>query len=187
MVPVPPTPTADTSRRFVYPSTDIDDIPAVPYLALRAMMHSIPAEVRRSALVDYGCGVGRVLIAARRAGFSRVIGVEPAASLVAAGRENMSGYTGWEIVHSDAANYKVPDDTTVFFLGQPFGGVRLAKVLLQIQRSVERRLRPHLIIGYFNVERIGTTANRAEVPLHRVIHAYYEPAGTSWAGWVIGA
>ena len=53
--------TRDAARRLSHRSSGFDEIPAVPYLALRAMMHAIPAEVRRSALVDFGCGVGRVL------------------------------------------------------------------------------------------------------------------------------
>jgi SAM-dependent methyltransferase len=179
--------TRDAARRLPHRSPGFDEIPAVPYLALRAMMHAIPPDIRRSALVDFGCGVGRVLVAARRAGFGRAIGVESAESLVAAARANMSGYSGWEVVHSDSVNYLVPDDATVFVFGQPILGVRLAKVLLHIQRSVARRPRQHLILGYFNVARMGATAIRADVPLRRVIDGYYEPAGTSWAGWMIDA
>jgi SAM-dependent methyltransferase len=156
----------------------------VPLLAVRAILNAVPPNIPRSAFVDYGCGVGRVLVAARHAGFDRVIGVEPAEALVAVGRRSLRGYSGCEIVHSDAANFDVPDDATVFFFGNPFVGIRLAKVLLHVQRSIERRPRRHLILGYFDVDRIAATARRAELPMRRVIQGYHKPADRSWAGWV---
>jgi SAM-dependent methyltransferase len=160
-----------------------DDAVGVPYLALRALLNGIPADIPRTTFVDYGCGIGRVLVAARHAGFARVIGVEPAASLVAVARINMRGYAGWEIVHSHPSHFQVPDDASTFFLGTPLAGMRLAKVLLRIQRSIARQPRPHVILGYYHVDVMAATARRAGLPLKRVLQGYYSPAERTWAGW----
>jgi SAM-dependent methyltransferase len=181
---------AAPSPRTPHASHEVDRQPAhgdsfgIPLLAVRAILHAVPPNIPRSTFVDYGCGVGRVLVAARHAGFDRVIGVEPAEALVKIGRRSLRGYTHCEIVHSDAANFHVPDDATVFFFGNPFVGIRLAKVLLHVQRSIERRPRRHLILGYFNADRLAATARRAELPMRQVIQGYYKPADRSWAGWV---
>ena len=175
----------DPAHELGHRAADAAESAAVPYLALRAIVNAIPLDVQRSNFVDYGSGLGRALVAARRAGFARVVGVEPSASLVAAGRARMRGYAGWEIVHSDAANFRVPDDATAFFFGNPFAGVRLAKVLLQIQRSIERRPRRHVILGYYDVDRMAATARRADVAMRRVLQGYYMPDDKSWAGWAL--
>ena len=180
------------TRRFYsastlgYTSPDLHDYAAVPYLVLDSMFEAIPKDVKRSGLIDYGCGLGRVLVVAHDYGFARVIGVELAEPLVLAARRNMQKYAGCEIVHIDAAQFDVPDDVTVFYFGNPFGGVHLDMTLTHIWKSLDRYPRPHAILGYYNNETMAASANRIGLRLEP-LSTGTTLRGKSWTCWRVGS
>ena len=61
--------------------------------ASKEFSHPLDVELLRghlapdASILDYGCGYGRVTTELARAGFSRVVGVDPAAAMIARGRE----------------------------------------------------------------------------------------------------
>ena len=48
----------------------------VPYLVLHRMFKELPDDVRKGSIIDFGSGLGRVLVAAHRNGFHKPTGVE---------------------------------------------------------------------------------------------------------------
>lgn len=82
-----------------------------------------------SHLLDFGCGAGRVLIAAKLFGIKKVTGVEFSNNLCRRAEENLRKIaireflnfdSGWEVIHADACSYIIPDDVTLIFLYNPF-------------------------------------------------------------------
>jgi predicted RNA methylase len=94
--------------------------------------------------VDYGSGLGRVLVCAAMYPVRKVIGVEFSPQLNEAAWSNIGNARKWmdcrevEIVAVDAALYPVPDDATLLYFANPFRGSILAAVLEQIEASLER-------------------------------------------------
>jgi len=89
-------------------------------------IHYVP---KTGTFVDLGCGKGRALILANRAGFRKLIGVEFSPALAAASRRNLAAL-GIEakIVECDAVNFVFPEESCVIYMYNPFG----RKVLQQI-------------------------------------------------------
>ncbi len=99
-------------------------------------------------LVDFGSGKGRVMMAASAYGFRRIVGVEFSPELCAICRRNLDVFrrrTGraveFEVVESDAADYRVRADEDVFFFYNPFQAPVMTKVLANIHASVAARPR----------------------------------------------
>ncbi len=85
--------------------------------------------------VDFGSGMGRVVLQAARYPFRKVIGVEVSETLHGIARENIDRNRqrlrcpDIELVHADALEYEIPDDVTVAFLYNPFRGTIFATVI----------------------------------------------------------
>jgi SAM-dependent methyltransferase len=118
-----------------------------PYSVLRSVFKALPPAVRGGAFLDYGCGMGRALIAACREGFQKVIGVERSPTLCTMARRNVRQFPA-EVVEGDAALYPVPDNVSVFFFFNPFRGGTLAAVLDRIGDSVIEKDRPAVMAVY---------------------------------------
>jgi 16S rRNA G966 N2-methylase RsmD len=106
--------------------------------------------------IDLGAGMGRmVLEAALRYRFKRVIGVELSARLTEIARTNVAvtrarlRCRNIELITSDALDYAIPDDVTVVFMNNPFGGAVFARVIDKLIESVDRAPRQVKLI-YFN-------------------------------------
>jgi SAM-dependent methyltransferase len=94
----------------------------------------------QSAFIDYGAGLGRVVILAAQMPFARVVGVELSPDLVARGNENIDKVSAKlrapvSLVCADATAFEVPADAKVLFFNNPFAGSILASVLENIRRS----------------------------------------------------
>jgi SAM-dependent methyltransferase len=81
-------------------------------------------------MVDFGCGAGRALMAARYFGIAKVTGVEFSKKLCLRAEANLRKFNsrnrmnpdeGWGVVHADACLFSIPQDATLFFLYNPFG------------------------------------------------------------------
>jgi SAM-dependent methyltransferase len=108
-----------------------------------------PAEVTPDdVFVDFGSGMGRVVLQAGLAyPFRRVVGVELSPELHEIARENLDRNRGRmragevSLVHSDVLDFPIPDDLTVAFLYNPFGGEVFRTVVHRLLESVDRHPR----------------------------------------------
>ncbi len=125
---------------------------AIPFAAVhRLIRHLRPSQ--EDVLLDYGCGAGRVLCVAAQYPFARIIGVEINERVHALASQNAQALRHAivrpEVVRADATTYRVPDDVTIAFLYNPFGGSILEAALRQLIASHDRRPR-HLRLVYAN-------------------------------------
>jgi SAM-dependent methyltransferase len=97
--------------------------------------------------IDFGSGKGRVVLAAARYPFRRVIGVELSEQLNRIARANVEHVRSRvvcrdiELVTADAVDYEIPDDVTVAYFYNPFGGPVFATVIEGLLESVDRNPR----------------------------------------------
>jgi hypothetical protein len=108
-----------------------------PYRHLFRILRAIPEDVRSGRLIDFGCGLGRVIIAAHRMGFKNPIGIELSPNLSDRALQNI-GSLPLTLLHQDATRFVVPRDATVFFFFNPFRGETLGAVLNNIEESIRR-------------------------------------------------
>ena len=128
----------DTDGRLDYKPT--------PWMALPRVLR--PGSVGPDdVFADFGAGKGRAVVLAARYPFKRVIGVELSTQLSAIARANVERSRhrlrcpDVEIVASDVLAYEIPDDLTVAFLNNPFGGEVFAGFLDRLLASADRRPR----------------------------------------------
>jgi SAM-dependent methyltransferase len=118
----------------------------------------LPRIVRRREIgpedvfLDFGSGMGRVVLQAAQYGPRRVIGVELAPDLAAIARDNVERNRprlkcqDIELHTSDALDYRMPDDVTVVFFNNPFTGEVFSRVMEKLVASVKNNPRPLKII-----------------------------------------
>jgi SAM-dependent methyltransferase len=137
--------TAESSRK----SSEYCTVPggfhrALSFTGIRRLMRRLnPAP--HDVLLDIGSGAGRVISLASQYAFSRVIGVEIDETICALAQRNAHTLRRCivrpEVICADAADYTVPDDVTVVFLYNPFGGEVLRSALTRVLESYDRRPR----------------------------------------------
>lgn len=110
---------------------------------------------RTGAFVDFGSGMGKVLLLAAHCGFRKVVGVEFSRELCEAARRNVANFetraatrVNATIIEADVVDYKVGDDDMVFFLFNPFDEVVLERVLANIVASI--RAKPRAVWILYN-------------------------------------
>ncbi len=131
------------------------------YRSFQRVMRYIDVR-ERDVFLDYGSGLGRVLLMAAQYPFRRVLGVELSARLNEGARQNMTCCRGKlrcrniEVIQADATVFVLPPDVSVIYLYSPFGPTVLPRVLDNIHRSLEACPRELLIIcknpKYFEIE-----------------------------------
>lgn len=105
--------------------------------------------------IDFGSGMGRVVLQAAQYPFKRVIGVELSPQLHAVAEENVDRASPHqrckeiELVNRDVLYYDLPDDVTVAFFNNPFAGYIFQSVVRNLVESVARNPRT-LRIVYLN-------------------------------------
>jgi SAM-dependent methyltransferase len=139
----------DTSGSAAEPEHDHPDrttyVPSAWHVLPRALHYLGVSD--RDTFVDFGCGKGRVVHQAARRPFRRVIGVEISPVLAEIARTNLAARRhqhrcrNVEIVVSDAAEFRVPDDLTIGYLFHSFKNETLDAVLLGIIDSIDRHPR----------------------------------------------
>lgn len=105
-----------------------------------------------SVIVDFGCGLGRVVFTAAYLGARQSIGVEFDESLFQSAESNRVASRFHDkvlFVHQDASAFMIPDDANVFFFFNPFGSATMSNVIERIEMSLESAPRKICII-YFN-------------------------------------
>jgi SAM-dependent methyltransferase len=128
---------------------------AMPYLGVFRALDAIPLPAAESALLDYGCGKGRVVVAAASRPYRQVIGVE-LTELSRTAEKNLAKMahriaTNVTITQCDAGAFVVPDDINVIYFYNPFRGSVLQRVIEQIRAS-HRRLPRAIHVVYFNCD-----------------------------------
>lgn len=124
------------------------------YRSFRRIMRKVDLDAGRDVFVDYGSGLGRVLVCAAMYPVRKVIGVEFSAQLNEAARRNVETARPWmrcddvEIVAADAALYELPDDATLLYFANPFKGSILRAVLARIEASLQRRPRRIQLVSH---------------------------------------
>ncbi len=138
----------------------------VGYYALEKAFDYLQALHVNQNIVDFGCGKGRVLAVAAKYGFQKIIGVDFAPALCNDALKNIERIkplypdTNFKVVCDDVVNYKIENDTNVFFFFNPFDEVIMLEVVKNILNSLKQNERKIYII-YVN-------------PLHKEI---FESAG----------
>jgi len=116
-------------------------------LDLERVLDRVAPRPADEVLVDFGSGLGRVVLMAARRPFRRVIGVEISPRQVERARRNLEmarprlACRDVQLVCANAVEYGLPDDVTIVYLFNPFGGEVLRGVIRGIRRSVETRPR----------------------------------------------
>lgn len=103
------------------------------YPVLRKLLDCVPPEFRGAGFLDFGCGLGRVLVAAHGRGFAPVIGVERSPQLCERARAIVAGLPV-TIVQDNAAAVAIPASVRVLFLFNPFHGPTLAETIRRIEQ-----------------------------------------------------
>ena len=104
---------------------------------------------RKFTFVDLGCGKGKALLLAGRAGFGRVVGVELSEELAEVARRNVGSagsVAGIEVHTQDATEYAFPRDPLVVFLYHPFDEPVLRPVLANLRESLREHPREAYIV-----------------------------------------
>ncbi len=122
-------------------SPDAEKYAPSDYRSLRRALAHINIRPGQDALLDYGSGMGRVLIAAAQLPFQRVYGLELSAQLNALARANLRRADAHlkchdiVIVEENARRWVVPPDVTVVWFYSPFGGPTLGDTLHRLRES----------------------------------------------------
>ena len=117
-------------------------------------------------IADFGSGKGRVMAVAAWYGFKNITGIEFASALCYEAEKNIARIrslypaTNLTIICDDVVNYRIENDTNVFFFFNPFDEVVMLQVVKNILSSLKQNPRKAYII-YVN-------------PLHKEI---FESAG----------
>ena len=110
---------------------------------------------REDVFMDYGAGNGRVLLAAARFPFARIIGLEINEAEAAIARSNASiagprrRCSNIEVVIADARLWPLPDDVTYIYMFNPFWDETFEGMLERVLESLDRRPR-RLTLIYAN-------------------------------------
>lgn len=138
----------------------------VGYYALEKAFDYLQSVNANQSIVDFGCGKGRVLAVAAFYGFQRITGVDFAPALCSNAIKNIERIkpfypdTSFSVICDDVVNYKIENDTNVFFFFNPFDEIIMLEVVKNILNSLKQSLRKIYIV-YVN-------------PLHKEI---FESAG----------
>jgi len=115
-----------------------------------------PLTQGNGTFIDLGSGKGRIMMMASLNGYSKIIGVEFSRSLSRICEKNIISFkkrakkdSHFETVTMNVVNYKIPEDTSVIFLGNPFNEQVMQDVIRQIDTSLNNTPR-NIFIAYFN-------------------------------------
>lgn len=133
----------ESDEALEYWATSYSDFPKI----MRAL-NLVPSQ---HVFVDFGVGLGRVVILAATYPFRRVSGVEHSPELAKQALANIAHSRPRlkcqeiEVVTCDASSYVLPRDASVLFFNNPFQGQVLESVLRNIRNFAAVAHRPLLI------------------------------------------
>ena len=126
---------------------------AIHYKHLFNVLNKQSVDKNNSTLLDYGCGKGRVIIAAAAYEYKKIIGVE-LTSIVDVAKNNIDKMkhrktNHIELKQCNALDLSVPSDVNIIYFFSPFRESVLEKVTSNIHSSYKDNPRKIYII-YFN-------------------------------------
>ena len=117
------------------------------------MLDTLPINYREFVFIDLGSGKGRALLMASDYPFRRVLGVELLPELHDIAQENITNYhspdqkcRAIESHCCDAREFEFPPEAMVLYIFNPFPESGLAKVIGNLERSIERNPRPVYVV-----------------------------------------
>jgi SAM-dependent methyltransferase len=121
----------------------------IDYQCLDTILDYLNPSPQSDVFIDYGCGLGRAIIAAAQRSFKKVIGVENnevclelCHKHVASAKQKSRLLCPIEVIATDAENYELPDDATKILMYNPFVEQNLMDLVLQrIENSLQRQPR----------------------------------------------
>ena len=118
----------------------------------RSCIRRIEVDHSSCAFVDLGCGKGRALIIAGELGFAQVIGVEFARELADVAKDNLQKLNigNATIIHGDAAEYRFPDSNLILYMGNPFYGDVMSKVIDRLGEFCAKHPHRQVFVIYHN-------------------------------------
>ncbi len=131
--------------------------PTEPKL-FREMLESLKVDFRGYTFIDLGSGKGRTLLMASEYPFRRIIGVELLPPLHTIAGQNIAKFRSecqkcfeLESICADATEFAFPPEPTVLYLFNPLPESGLARVLKNLEESLQEKPRP-LFALYHNPE-----------------------------------
>lgn len=148
----------------------------VSYKCLSKVLSRIQMDIKKAGFLDYGSGMGRVIVTAATRPFCRVLGIELNADLARLAEQNLTAAReklvcrNIEIVVANAIEFAVPQDIHVAFFFNPFTEDILIHVLARIRESLAAMPRPFTLI-YINCN-AGTTQLLKDIMWLNVMEEY---------------
>lgn len=142
------------------------NFPAHP-LILKRFLRQIERE-RRGSVLDVGCGSGRALHVAGRAGFQKLFGIELVPAHAELARRNLSAFKGTQIICSDVFLVDIPH-VDLIFLFRPF------------PESVFRELLPFLVTKTDNIILLNFS-DEIHIDGFEVAYSYRHPIYSNFRG-----
>ncbi len=139
----------------------------------RAVLRAVPVSVDRLALVDVGCGKGRVLLLALRHPFRSILGVEADPGLASVARANLVRWRGARrctevaVIEGGATALAWPRGPVLVFFYNSFAGASLDALLDRLEAAHDAGTRPLLFVYSNPVEEDRVRARPRFRPLLR--------------------
>ena len=125
------------------------------YYLLESVFDHLQTIEANQSILDFGCGKGRVLTVAAYYGFSKITGVEFAKELCDVARKNIIPVQQkfpqkiFNVIHANAVDHKIENDTNMFFFFNPFDEVVMLAVAKNILQSLKENPREVYVV-YLN-------------------------------------
>jgi hypothetical protein len=126
-----------------------------PWSTLRRSLRLVALRPVGFTLVDIGSGKGKVLLSALVLPFKHIVGVEYSSYLSRIAEKNIASArflcrrcTSVKIICSDAVQYPIPEEPTIFFFANPFSYDIMEVVLYNIVSSYLKEPRAIFLIFY---------------------------------------
>ena len=126
-----------------------------PERVFAEMLSAISEDFKDFVFIDFGSGLGRVLLLASEYPFQAIRGVEFSPDLHKTACDNIRSYRSQtqrcsdiESICQDAAEYRIPEGRAVFYFYNPFLEPVMARVVRNIEQSLEKNPREAYLIYY---------------------------------------
>jgi SAM-dependent methyltransferase len=131
------------------------DYMAMGYPHIWAALRSLPVAPRECTFVDFGCGLGRAVVAAATLPYRQVIGIDISDRLIGLAQGNVDGMRHRKagevrLVVADASRFEIPSGANLMYFYNPFRGRILDRVVDNIRASFELAPRSIYIVFFNN-------------------------------------
>ena len=123
------------------------------YHVLEQLLEHVNLYPHNKHFLDIGCGKGRAMVVAAHFGFTNISGIDFSKEFCVKAEEHLQQLAikniRTSVQHADAFYYKIPVETEVIFLFNPFDDVIMSGVVENILMSHEQRPRSIYVV-YMN-------------------------------------